>query len=324
MSVLRAVKSWFWNSGEHRLRSGWRILIFVAVIALAVAITGLLIGHVLPQLGIAARSLEPITMLTGLLTGGLSLLGLWLVARRIDKRPLADFGFACGQVWWRELAVGTAIGAAMMAAIFAIEWAAGLLQILSFFQGSGFGLDLLIAFVAYCGAALFEEVATRVYVVRNLIEGLSGRFGPRSAAWIAVVLPGLVFGALHYPNPGSTLVSTSAVAFAGIVGGAIYVLNGRIAIVLGVHLAWNFAQGSIFGFAVSGTDLFTYKIVAIRQLGPDWLTGGSFGPEAGVVGVGTWGATAAFFAWRHRGRFAAMGVAFAAPPFSSFARKVRA
>ena len=62
------------------------------------------------------------------------------------------------------------------------------------------------------------------------------------------------------------------------------VLTGELAIPIGLHVSWNFVQGSVLGFPVSGQSVGP-TLIAIEQGGPEWLTGGAFGPEAGALGV---------------------------------------
>jgi hypothetical protein len=63
-----------------------------------------------------------------------------------------------------------------------------------------------------------------------------------------------------------------------------YALTGELAIPLGLHFSWNYAQGALFGFPVSGVRV-GLAVVRTRETGPDLLTGGAFGPEAGLLGV---------------------------------------
>jgi hypothetical protein len=94
-----------------------------------------------------------------------------------------------------------------------------------------------------------------------------------------------LFGAAHLFNPGATWFSSFAIAVeAGILLGAVYMLTRHLWAAMGLHAAWNFTQGWIFGLPVSGgrggTGLFNGELT-----GSEWLTGGAFGLEASVAAV---------------------------------------
>ena len=128
-------------------------------------------------------------------------------------------------------------------------------------------------------------MSTRGYLLRNLAEGLNfKRIGPRTALIAAYIISSLIFGGLHAANPNASLTSTLSIALAGLFLGLGFVLTGELAIPIGLHISWNFFQGNVFGFPVSGAYAGP-SFIAIQQAGPAWATGGAFGPEAGVIGL---------------------------------------
>ena len=119
-------------------------------------------------------------------------------------------------------------------------------------------------------AAVTEELWMRALLLRLLWRA----FGPLPAFAVAA----LVFGALHLTNPGATALAGATVTAAGLMFCAFYALTGRLWVPIGLHLAWNFAQGYVFGATVSGTGYGGSIAVSTARLGaPAWLTGGAFG-----------------------------------------------
>lgn len=155
-------------------------------------------------------------------------------------------------------------------------------------------------------SGVLEEVITRGIILRLIWCAFGRRFGP----WIAFGLSAAFFGAAHLANPNSSVFAAVCIAVeAGIMLGAFYALTGRLWVSIGVHAAWNFTQGYIFGAAVSGTDFGPGIMTSTAKTSfPEWLTGGGFGPEASAPAlfVGTLvGLVVMGMAWK-AGRFAPM------------------
>jgi membrane protease YdiL (CAAX protease family) len=171
------------------------------------------------------------------------------------------------------LVVGAVLGLLMMAVLMGVLVATDLYDItLAGAAPAWTGLSLALQ------AAVTEELWMRALLLRLLWRAL----GPRPAFAIAA----LVFAALHLANPGATVLAGATVAMAGLMFCALYTLTGRLWVPIGLHLAWNFAQGYLFGANVSGNDLG--GSIAISSASPGataWLTGGTFGPEASVFAL---------------------------------------
>ena len=297
-----------WNHSERRLRTFWRLLIAIIVgvlgisllrlAALAVITFVLMVTARIPfsalgdgqaltaAINAAFRQLPILDGVRSILVLMLVMGVAMLLARWIDHRPWRDYGFHFSGVWWRDLGFGVVLGLALMGAIFGVELAAGWVSVSGTLRNGLPGLPfwqlLVDGFFSYVLVGVEEELLTRGYLIRNLAEGL--RVGPKAAVLVAYLLMSVFFGLLHLANAHATLVSTLYLTVAGLFLGLGFVLTGELAISIGLHFAWNFAQGYIFGFPVSG-GTSNLSLLATQQGGPDVWTGGAFGPEGGLVGL---------------------------------------
>jgi membrane protease YdiL (CAAX protease family) len=206
-----------------------------------------------------------INMIVGPLFGAGIVLGIVLAARWIDERPLSEYGVRFDRAWWTNLAAGFGLGAMLMTLVFATERAAGWIVVSG---GAAAALAMSFTVVKVLCVGVYEEVVARGYLLRN----------------IGVIGSSLVFAALHAFNDNASVVSTLGLFVNGLLFAAAVRVTGRLSASIGLHIAWNLFEGLIFGFPVSG-DKEGASFIAIRQLGSNLVTGGAFGPEAGLIGV---------------------------------------
>lgn len=139
------------------------------------------------------------------------------------------------------------------------------------------------------GGAVQEELIFRGMIFRKLERS----FG----SWIALVVSAILFGIIRLMNPNATLISGIAIVVtSGVLIAAIYILTRSLWWAMGVHLGWNFFEGSVFGTQISGHAQSGYFSSAIT--GPVAWTGGSFGPEAGLACILIVGAIGFFLCFR--------------------------
>ena len=264
------------NSEERRLRTGWRLLCFGVIFSVTALLAQLPLAF---ALGVQALPPWAEQLLLYAFYLAALLLTTWLARRFLDRRPFLDLGLRLGRGWWADLLFGAALGGVLMAGITMVEWAAGWLEFRGFaWQTVGWGqllLSLAAAFFVYIAVGINEELMMRGYVMQNLAEGLNMRW--------AVVISSVAFGLLHMGNPYANWVSTLSVAVAGVFLAAGYLVTRSLWLPFGLHFGWNFFQGTIFGFPVSGTGGF--HLIRQTVAGPEWVTGGPFGPEAGLTGL---------------------------------------
>jgi membrane protease YdiL (CAAX protease family) len=262
------LKTIFFNA-DGRLRNGWWILVFIGCIAVT-HFAYRPVTHGLKDLGIAAGWLEPASFL-------FVLLATW-ACTRMRKEALSSVGFVLDRRWMKEVAWGTLFGMGSMLAAVAMIWAIGGVRLelnpARSLASLGYG------FYMFVFVALFEETLFRGFAFQRLCDG--------AGVWIAQFALALLFAAGHWGNPGmqgATEVWASIdLGLAAMMLGLAYLRTRSLALPIGLHLGWNWTQGHVLGFGVSGLaqpGWFHPVFLGKAQ----WLTGGDFGPESSVFAV---------------------------------------
>ena len=201
----------------------------------------------------------------------LAFLASYLVyVRIVERRPVTELspGRAPG-----ELGAGVLVGAGLFTAAIGSIWMAGCFEVTGVDGAPAAGPWFFLAL----GSGFAEEILVRGVIFRITEEGLG--------TWIALAISSLLFGMAHAANPHATLLSGLAIALeAGVLLAAAFVLTRRLWLPIGLHFAWNFVQGGVFGLAVSGVQFG--GILRSRLSGPEILSGGPFGAEASIFAVG--------------------------------------
>jgi uncharacterized protein len=174
---MQRLKAIFWNGQEHRLRAGWRLvaqLILFVLVQIVLAVISNALGK---------RPISTIAVIALYAVLGAAM--IWFVARFVDRRRAADYGFHFNSRWWASFVFGTVLGAGLMSGIFFGEQLAGWVSVsASTSTESGFTpiTGVLLSFVFYLTVAWMEEFTFRGYELRNLSEGITGAWvGPRGA-----------------------------------------------------------------------------------------------------------------------------------------------
>lgn len=283
--ALAGIKRVFWNGAEKRLRAPLRI---PATIGLTLLALQLVVGVVRFLSSVVAL---PSSIRTALTIAALTVAAV-AIAWFVDRRYRRDMGLELDRQWWLDAAAGLVVGLGMVAAVVLTLRIAGMASIGGPYRPSGttvaVGCDsaavgLLYGFAFFVAVAVLEEFAIRGYLLTNVAEGLRGYVGAdRTAVWAAVLGTAGLFGALHAANPGGSWLSFLNIALAGVLLGVAYAATGRLAFPVGLHTTWNFGLGPVFGLPVSGLGADA-ALVPVRVDGPRLVTGGSFGPEGGLV-----------------------------------------
>jgi uncharacterized protein len=195
------------------------------------------------------------------------------------RQPVfANLGFKVTKWTVPDFLVGVAITAVAIVAVFLVELGIGAITVTPAAYGSG---TFLATFGEIVANAAVEEVFYRSLLLSGLVVVLSmARWGANR--WVPVVISAVVFGLVHATNPGASAISVLGNALGGLIYAMAFLGARNIWFPFGLHLGWNFTQ-TLLGLPVSGKHfpgLFT-----VTSTGPDLVTGGAFGPEAGIIGI---------------------------------------
>ena len=210
-----------------------------------------------------------------------------LLTHRLEGRPLGSVGVAFHPRWKNELVMGIVVGTLMLLAVASTERLLGVVRF-SLRPSHAAGVVLAGGFyvVAMMAAASVEELLFRGYPFQRLVEVA----GPA----IAVIAASIVFGAAHLRNPFQSWISTANTALVGVLLAVCYLRTRALWLPIGIHFAWNFVQGYVLGFPVSGM-VFPRGFLQAEVSGPSWLTGGAYGPEGSILSLGVIAAGTVYF-----------------------------
>ena len=251
------------------VRPPWRLLVYcVASIASLIVLNGVVVPIVRWVLALVhvTVTLTPWVLLAS------AVLGHAITFRLVDRRGWRSVRLDRSALRIRALIAALALGTVAVAFATIPLLAIGWLRVVPGPAGSSIGLGLtLVWFLA--PAALWEEMVFRGYGFSVLAEW----WGTPAALGVA----SLAFGLVHLQNEGATLGSVSVVVIAGLFLGAVLVVLRSLWAAFAAHLAWNWALAGALHSAVSGIPFATpdYRVI---DAGPDWATGGVWGPEGGL------------------------------------------
>ena len=260
-----------WTSWRDSVAASALARIFL-FIGLASAL-GFVVGSAVDALGWSAPPVDhPLHILGAVLARIVPALIAYLaVVRWVERRSTDDLTFSKAIPLG---AAGFACGAALMAVAFFVLWLAGAYRVISWRGEVAWAYPLLVYGLA---TAVLEETIFRGMLFRILEE--------KWGVWAALAVSSLIFGGVHLGNPGATFWTSFAVAVeAGVLLGAVYHVTRSLPACIGLHMAWNFLEGTLFGSPVSGLPTRSSWLQA-EFSGPSWLTGGAFGIEGSAVTV---------------------------------------
>jgi uncharacterized protein len=248
------------------IRSGWRILLFLLILFAVASIVFYLASVIISDLAFYSPLLLVICVF----------LATMIMILMFEKRPLHSVGLPVHKRMPIELLQGALVGGGMMSIVFFTQYSLGWVTL----EWQGFNAGEISGIILYTGllfflAAFGEELFFRGYPFQILVESIK--------APAAVIVMSVAFSAAHMMNPNISLLALVNILLAGVWLSVAYLKTRTLWFPAGLHMSWNFLQGTVFSYPVSG-QLFDDKTLFTNSVsGPDSLTGGEFGPEAGLM-----------------------------------------
>jgi membrane protease YdiL (CAAX protease family) len=261
--------------GPGGIRSGWRLLIFIAIVAIpflaiqfALVFAGFrpdLTHGIPPAIVLVSESLEFLC----------PLFAAWVMLH-VEKKRFAEYGLPARGAFGRQFWVGAGIGfVALTVLLVVIRLCHG------FYFGSValgargifyFGVMWALTFLA---VGFAEEFLFRGYALATLTDGVG--------FWPAAIILSIVFGAVHLQNLGENPTGALSAGLVGLLLCFSLRRTGSLWFAIGLHAAWDYGESFVYSVPNSGTLAQGHLLNSHFQASaPTWLTGGSVGPEGSV------------------------------------------
>ena len=256
---------------DGQVRVGWKLLAFVILLN----VIGFSLDFALHHF-VKGGFPTPLRKILDVLV---VLVPTWLFVN-LEKRSFLDLGLRLNPLWFRDLVFGFLLACALMTIA-----SSGVAVIQGGWVRShqDFGV-LLRGLFSFLGVAIFEELGFRGYPFQRMVENWGVEFA-QGLMVVFFVLPHLLVG-LYLGYPGPTMIGASLnIGCAALLLGFAFLWTRSLALPIGIHWGWNWMQGSVLGLGVSGST--TSSFLHPARSGPEvsWITGGTYGPEASIIGT---------------------------------------
>lgn len=264
---------------DGKLRSGWRAAAFLLAFFLVASILIVISINIVALLPLteSASGQLPVIVPFAISTMAALVLG-WLCGKLLEALPYRALGASLTNGWLVHLVAGLGVGVITFLFAIIVVVASGSMSF-SFNGAAAAGaiaMTLLTTLVIFVFGAASEEALFRGYLLQT--------FGRSDLKWLGIALTSLLFAFAHNQNPGANPLALLNTLIAGVWFALAYFKTRDLWFPFGIHLAWNWLQGPIFGITVSGiTGFAPDPLLRAEDVGPAWLTGANYGIEGGVA-----------------------------------------
>ena len=271
---------------NSQIRSGWKILITFIMFFIITIIASIFLGMGYMIINIAIygvnnasaiaegiKSNDMVSIISNIIQCICLIGSVVLLWKVFEKKPIREMGLVNIKKGYKDLVAGLIFGAISMSMVFAILLGSNNIQLVSSLTKPSFNIALLMELILFIFVGFDEEMFTRGYCMSVLNQ--------TRKKWVVVGVSSIIFALMHSFNPDMTLLSYLNLFLVGVLFAYMFIKSNNLWLTIGYHITWNFFEGPVFGFQVSGLNM--KSIYLVKKPADNIITGGGFGPEGGLV-----------------------------------------
>ena len=270
---------------EGKVRSGWKIAAMLGSALGVSMLIGIIVGMsaaaiLLMNGDLNAQTMEytehgnqilaNVNLIMMFLQDIVMILTAIIAWKFIIKRPLSNMGLTSIKTQRKEFIVGLLFGILSISVVFIVLVLSGNAEVKSW--APHFSVYQLIYLLLFILVGFAEEIVGRGFIMSALRQ-------TRNIP-VVIIVSSIIFALMHSFNSGIGIIPYINLTLVGIFFSYMYLKSGNIWMCIGYHITWNYFQGNVFGFKVSGTE--TYGILTTQYEKANIFNGGDFGPEGGL------------------------------------------
>lgn len=263
------------------LRSGWKIVLTIILMFALMNVLSILIGIIL---GIIATN-GILTELSDIESSSLYfsvsiilqnialILSSIIMWKSFDKKEAKLMGIINIKEGYKELGIGLFLGGMTITIVGIVLLLLGEVRLVNSLSKPNISYELVIGLMAFIAVGFGEEIFGRAYCMSVLKQTRN--------KYIVLGISAVVFAAMHLGNNGINFLALINLFLVGILFGYMFMKSGNVWMPIGFHITWNYFQGYILGFQVSGNEV--NGIYQLQNSVNSYINGGTFGPEGGII-----------------------------------------
>lgn len=201
------------------------------------------------------------------------ILSVWIFWKLFDRKPIREIGLINIKKGYTDLFKGLAFGALSMIVVFILLLTSGNISLQSPLTSPNFNKSLLTGLGLFILVGINEEMFARGYCMTVLKQ--------TGNKWVVIIVSSIIFSLMHSLNPSMSVISYINLFLFALLAAYMFLKSNNLWLSIGYHITWNYFEGNIFGFQVSG--LSTESLYKLNAPVNNIITGGSFGPEGGLI-----------------------------------------